>query len=532
MPTDDFQQLCTDLQQLAKSTDYSSITQKLTSRFDSTTRSILSKWQFSSALSPDERSYIALLSQVESSLVRHCLSIYNRGDEDRQTIKSLPGCLFRAKQIKLLEELVTFIREEYSFPDDDGIVVHLMLMLDTRTLAYRLCFADLHPVPIQLNDTLKECLNDQRAKACFDEIILPEKSRKKLAINQHRFFLGCATFAVALFGSNRHSSVPQIDEKYVYRLAKLVRLVLKRPAFERDELNIYCLRGVLALLSNCIAIESWLQVINAALVDPKNFGAQQKNPFNVDFFSSMIYTLLGSKALQENAQQSESNDQALLIDIALVFLDKWCYTSEDDEDEPDKASQSVSPSIANQVLHFLRSTSESDGISRNTSIILPYMKAKYDRIRLMTFAILVNVIDYDDFKGLENSNPHMARDLVDLSFSFLKKSSPDRPYKGISFNLLLRYLFRFLIQDLVKREAIKHLPELVAYARKQEFYALRIIYRISTYSKLKDDLAKSVELKSFLDTDAKILFEPNPAMKKLHEQIQMNLAPEPELTTG
>ena len=530
MPTNDFQELYGDLQQLAKTTDYSSIAQTLTARFDPTTKSILSKWKANATLDQEERSYVHLLSEVESSLVRHSLSIYNRGEEDQENTDLFSRCLFRSNQVKILEELVIFIRDEYSFGKDDGIVLDLIRMLDTRTLAYRLCFDNLNPPPNNLNATLKECLNHHRAKMCFDEITLPDITPKKRGVNQHRFFVGCVTFAVALFKKNLSTAVPQMEDKYIYRLAKFVRVILRRPNFEKNELNIYCLRGVLAFLSNCIPTEHWLQVINTALVDPNNIPAQQMNPFNVDFFSLLIYSLLGSKHLQKNATQSEANDEALLVDIALVFLDKWCYTS--DDEESGETSKTLVPSTSNQVLHFLRSTDETHSNPRKPTYFRPYITAKYDRIRLVAFAVLVNVIDYQDF---EKSNPgRMANELVDLNFFFLKRAESKRIYKGISLNLLFSYLFRFLVQDVVKKAAMKYLPDLVDYARKQEPRALQSIYRITTSSdqSVRTSLAESVELNAFLDKEAKTLFESNLGMQKLHEQIQANLKPPPALTEG
>jgi hypothetical protein len=263
MLDDDLNSLFSELQQLERSKNDSDIASKLGRRFASQTDKIISNWIGDTSLSNKENQYLDILSNLELSLARHCLSIYNTGESDQDVASIVRKSLFQTKQTNSLTNAVKFIRENQQCNNEDEILVYIMRMLDARTLIYRLYFTELHSPPVDLNKELYACLNHKETKRCLDQTILPNETTTKISTNRHRFFLGCCTFAVALFQHNINALTnDKENEKYIYRLAKYVRVVLKQENFANNELIVYCLRGILALLTNCISTEYWLDIIN------------------------------------------------------------------------------------------------------------------------------------------------------------------------------------------------------------------------------------------------------------------------------
>ncbi|CAF4234307.1 unnamed protein product, partial [Rotaria magnacalcarata] len=99
-------------------------------------------------------------------------------------------------------------------------------------------------------------------------------------------------------------------------------------------------------------------------------------------------------------------------------------------------------------------------------------------------------------------------------------------YKGISFELLLRYLLRFLVQDVIKEETIPYIANLVIFAEQRHLNALKILRRISSSTKLTQKLIENLPFDKFLKTTADALFDNDPTMKRITEEIRRNLAPE------
>jgi hypothetical protein len=536
----DFNSLLTQLEQLEKSKDYLSIGNTLDRRFDSKINDIIGKWTSNETLVNEERKFLDLYSNLQLTFVEYCLFDYTITINDENIIELFRKCLFRAKQIDGLKQAVIFIRDEQQTNDteseDDEILLYLMRMIDARTLAYRLCYKDLNPPPTNLNDELILCLNDRHAKNYLYNIKSLDETDDTTLINRklnyrHQFFAGCCTFAVALFEENKGILKDKDHTKYICLLAKYVRVVLRKNHFEEYQSMLYCLRGILAILTNCVPTENWINIINTALANEEDDNAQQANPFNTDLFVLIISRLLASNILREKTIQYGSSDATLLVDIALIFLNKWSDTPRDlgDDDDADETNnESLLSDEPNQVFRLLRSNTELGEKLGSSRVIIPYIDAKYDRLRLMALSTLSNIMSFKDFEDLQKKKPTMAQDLVELIFDFINRAvaQSTRKYKGISFERLLRYLLRFLVQDVVKKQTITYISKIVDYAKDRQLYALKILRRISSSPEMKQDLINDLQLKEFLENEANILFDSNPRMKKIIDQIRRNLAPE------
>ncbi|CAF4823751.1 unnamed protein product, partial [Rotaria sp. Silwood2] len=340
----DFDSLLLQLQELDKSKDYLTIGNTLDRRFDSKINDIIRKWISNNRLSNEEKTFIDLYSSLQLYFVEYCFFDSQSITNNEDIIELFRTCLFRAKQIDDLKQAVIFIRDEQpskeTASEEDEMIIYLMRMLDARSLAYRLCFKDLKPPPRNLNNELNLCLIHLHAKNYLYNMKSNTNTNKNMHVSyRHRFFIGCCTFAVALFDENKRCLKNDDNKKYICLLAKYVRIVLSTKNFEQNKSFLYCLRGILALLTNCVPTENWIQIINRALANPNDDDAQEANPFNTELFSLIIVRLLGSNTLRNKAIRSDSNDSTSLVDVALIFLNKWYATSielnDDDDDDDD-----------------------------------------------------------------------------------------------------------------------------------------------------------------------------------------------------
>lgn len=532
--TNDINSLLFQLEELNKSKDYSAIGNTL-DRFDSKITDIIKKWISNSKLSNEEINVIDLYSKLQLCFVEYYFFESQSTVDNESIIELFRKCLFRMKQINDLKQAVIFIRDEQPSNDNkteqDQMLIYIIRMLDARSLAYRLCFKDLNPPPRDLNNELNLCLTHDYAKNYFYQMKLNHDTNKTFNISyRHEFFVGCCTFAIALFEENKRIFENDDKTKYICLLAKYVRIVLSRKKFEENKSCVYCLRGILALLTNCVPTNKWTPIINRALANPDDKDAQVANPFNREFFSFIIVRLLGSKTLRNKAVQSDSNDITSLIDVALIFLNKWCDTTEDLTDDRDYtiSNESSSSDEQNQVLRLLRSTELSNEDLHASQILIPYIDAKYDRVRLMAVSTLSRTMNYTDFQNLQQKKPNMAQDIVKLIFYFIDRAviAVNYQYKGISFELLLRYLLRFLVQDVIKEETIPYISKLVTFAERRHLNALKILRRISSSTKLTQKIIENPEFDKFLKTTADALFDNDPTMKRIIEEIRQNLTPE------
>ena len=207
-----FNSLLSELEELNKSKDYLNIGNTLGRRFDSNINDIITKWTSNATLLNEEKKFLDLYSILQLSFVEYCLFDYNITINDENIIELIRKCLFRSKEIIILKQAVIFIRDEQKSNDseteEDEILIYLMRMIDARTLAYRLCFKDLNPPPINLNDELILCLTHRHAKNYLHNIKSIDETNQISSINKilhyrHQFFIGCCTFAVALFETNK-----------------------------------------------------------------------------------------------------------------------------------------------------------------------------------------------------------------------------------------------------------------------------------------------------------------------------------------
>ena len=525
------QELLNLLKKLSSSTDINLIADTLSENFAKETKTILSDWRSQNNFDIEKKQYLDLISQLEFRVVKEYLSMQNEGHENKSNVNKLPKCLFRTNQIDSLKDTVIFIRDDDKYNDEDIVLSYIIRMLDARTLSYRLCWEVLQPHPKELNSELVHCLNHKRAKNCFDQLIFPTLSLK-ISKYQREFFIGCCTMAVALYLENKELLKSSDHKKFIYRLSKYVRIILNDTNFHQDPTNIYCLRGIFAILNNCVPTKSWLDIINKAL-NTQEETFQRENPFNEDLFRCIINNLFGSKEIQSKAISSSISDEALLVDVALVFLYKWCYTASADTDEYNhqndlnlNRSQNLDQPISNEVVNYLRSSGDHGDVESRAMNVYAYTKAKYDRIRLMAFATLVNVMDYKIFQSIKHSDQNAAQDLVSLIFEFIEKAETaglKREYKGITFELLLRFLLRFTVQDFIKKEVIHHLPKLIKYAENHEIYALQVIRRISFDRDLRIKLSTNKDLEKYLNVTVIDRASVNQKFKEIAEQIKENL---------
>jgi hypothetical protein len=518
-----FISLLAQLKELEKSKDYSNIIDTFNSKFDSDANKIIEKWTSNETLSNDEKKYIDSYSNIQLSYVKYCSFDSNTIADIQTLIGKLPVLLFQRKQLEILADAVRFIREQQSTStEDDYMLICIIRMIDTRSLAYRLCFKSIRMPTTALNDELEECLLFREAKNYLHGVKSNNDTNRDTVIDiRHQFFIGCCTFSVALYEDNKEKLTD--NDKYVYLLAKYIRVMLNKKDFKDNEAIHYCLRGIFALLTNYIRHDYWSNIMNNGLGNEADEDAQKKNPFNLDLFSLIINRLLASNTLQKKTEESNLNDETLLLDAVLVFLVKWSDTPQDliDEEEEKSSSTSEQP---NQLLHCLQSHQE---FQQTAQILVPYIDAKYDRIRLMALSILSNIMHDQDFKDLENKKPHMAKDLVKLLFDFINQAEKQsgHSYKGIAFYTLLHSLLRFLVQDFIKKETLPYISQIVHYAKKQDIYPLKILFKISTNPGLREDLSKNVDLKTFLDTDADLIYGANSTMSTIVKYIRQNLAP-------
>ena len=543
-----FHTLLSVLEELTQTDDHRKIAQALNVSFDATIKDIFTKWINNESITDEERRWLDLYSRLQLFFVERCFLNSSATNEDAETINCFPRYLFRSKQTDILKEVVIFVREEQKVPDasteGDSMFVYLMRMLDARALAYPLCFKSLKPPPTSLNEELLLCLAHLDAMQYVQAIELLSENdtsgpRTELLHYRHQFFIGCCTLSVALFESNHQIVIKSDPKKYICALATYVRVMLKEKDFVQNLASVYCLRGIMAILTNCVPTDSWLRIINRALAEGSDEDARKENPFNREFFQLIIHRLIGSPLLRNQATLSEICQGTLLVDIALIFLNKWSDTGDsltnDDDDAEENNNPSAPPTETNQVFALLRADAELDGNLKASQIIVPYIDAKYDRLRLMALATLSNIMEFTDFENLQVSKPNMVHDVVKLLFYFIDRAfaNPKKEFKGISFNRLLRYLFRFLAQDVVKSQTITYVSELVTFARNFHIYALKILERISSALALKEALLSNEAFRTFFDNDASIQYESNSSMKKLSDQICRNLKwKQPEESSG
>jgi hypothetical protein len=532
----DFDSLLSKLQQLKNSKDYLSISNTLDHHFHPIINNIIQKWISNGILSNEEKEFFDLYSNLQLSFVEYCFFNSDTTANIQTMITKFPGNLFKKTQTDVLADAVAFIRKGYFNNSNDStkedlILVYIMRMLDARSLAYRLCFKDLISPPRNLNSELHECLTHRQAKNYLYGVKSMDKTNTNMFIDsRHKFFIGCCTYAIALFDENKGFLKNDDQNKYICLLAKYVRSMLNQKNFQQDKSILYCLRGVLALLNNCVPTDNWLPIINKALANENDDDAQQANPFNIDLFSLIINRLLGSNILRDKAIQSNSYDATSLVDVALIFLNKWFDTSsdldDDDDDDNDKNNnKSVSTHEPNQVLRLLRSNIKIGENVSTSQIIIPYFEAKYDRLRLMAISTLSVIMSYKDFKDLEKKKINMAKDIVTLIFHFIDRAvaQETHQYKGISFERLLCYLLRFLVQDTIKAQTVLYVSQIIDYAKSRHIYALKILRKLSTSPDIQKLLLQNANLEGFLKTDADHIYKPNQKMYKYIEDIRQNL---------
>ena len=518
-----------ELVNLEKSNNYSTVIDALNDHFDSHVNNILEKWTSYQTLTNDEKNYLKSYSNIHLSIVKYCLFHSNTLPEIQTLINQLSERLFQRTQIETLATTVDFIRNQQSnstrrINENDPIFLELMKLIDARSLTYRL-IKDIGRTNAALDDALNDCLLHSHSTSYLHTVRKNEKSDPNMPITyQHQFFLGCCTFGVALFYGNKEKlkDKPEYD-KHVCLLVKYVRIMLKRTDFVDNPSIHYCLRGIFALLTNSIPHQYWLDIMNKGLADNANENAQEKNPFNLDLFSLIINKLLASKTFQKKTESSILNDETLLIDSTMVFLVNWTDTERNLDDNEEITER---PSSINQLLHYI----QSDESFKNTNqILIPYINAKYDRPRLMTLSILSILMNYEDFEKLQSTKPRMSKDLVELIFSFLDQAAKqhDQIYKGISLDTLLRYLYRFLVQDFIKRETLPYLSRIIDYARSLHKYALKILRRLTMDLKFQKELGENQDLKQFLDHDADLRYTKNSTMYPIITEIRQNLKPLP-----
>lgn len=521
-----------DLLDLEKRKDYDTVIDQINDDFGSDVDRILEKWRLHQTLTKDEKKYLESYSNIYLSIVKHCLFYVNIQPGISELISKLRERLFQCTQIVTLGTTINFIRNQQPndtrrIDENDPIFIDLMKLIDARSLTYRL-IKDIDRINADLDDALNDCLLHAISKSYLHKVKKTEQTDPNRSITyQHQFFLGCCTFGVALFQGNKEKfkNERKYDE-HVCLLVKYVRIMLERTDFVENSAIHYCLRGIFALLTNSIPHQYWLDIMNHGLADGADKNAQEKNPFNLDLFSKIFHKLLAPNALQKKTQDATLNDETLLIDSTMVFLVKWADTQRDLDDN-DKANPTTdrSPST-NQLLHQI----QLDPSFRNINqILIPYINAKYDRLRLMTLSILSILISNEDFENLQSKEAEMSKNLIELLLSFVDRAAEqqDRSYKGISLDTLLYYLYRFLIQDFIKRETPPHLSRIIKYARSHHEYALKILRRITLARDLQKVLREHQDLKQFLDVDANHLFTKNSIGYSIIEDIRQNLIPPP-----
>ena len=529
--------LIDDLIELTHEKNFLVIAEKIDQHYDASIKRILTNWMTDIAVNDTEKKFLDLYSSLQLSFVEHFYLNFNQSDDNADLIRILRKSLFRNKQIEILKDIVIFIREEQKQNrfnvENDVMFVYLMRMFDSRTLAYRLCAAGLSPPPNDLIEELLLCFNHRDIKLYLYEIKEYDANSNRKSIDEfisyrHQFFIGCCTFAVATFQSNRDLLSNEDQKKIIYLLAKYLRVIMNTENFTRKNSYLYCLRGILTILTNGLKTDEWIKIINHALSHPQDVDAQRVNPFNWDLFTLLIMQLFGSEFLQKRAIESVYCLETTLIDVAFVFLNKWSDTLTDQDDD-DNSRQIVTSNRTNQVHLLLSSTLvKQDTKIVPSQIIIPYINAKYDRIRLMVLATLSEIMNFQDFQALQSKHNRLGEDLVKLLFDFVERAlmNPMRQYKGISFERLLRYLFRFLNQDFIKQHTIAYISTLVTLAGQHHFYALKILRRISSSPAMKNALLENEQLVSLINRDAVILFDTNPKMKSLIVQIRDSLFPE------
>ncbi|UJR25085.1 hypothetical protein I4U23_006446 [Adineta vaga] len=477
--SNDLHSLLSQLEELENSTDYLTIINTFGNHFHRQINELITKWIANEDLSTDETRFFDLYSKLQLSPVEYCLFRSDTTANIPTIIEQFPRNLFQRTSTDKLTEAVEYIREEHfnSRSEDDIILVYIMRMIDARSYAYRLQMNysnDMHPRTfyVELYDGL---VHRHGKKYLHDVKLFNETNEKIVLTNRHKFFLGCSTYAVALFPENRYLLKDSNEKttKYINLLAKYVRVMLKQNHFEQNSSILYCLRGVLALLTNCVPTENWIHIINKALANPNDIDVQQTNPFNLDLFSSIVKRLLGSNIIHDKAIQSDSHIVTSLVDVALIFLCKWFGTLIDREDDEEIQTKKEEPS---EVLQLLRLNKQFNDKISTSEIIFSYIDAKYDRLRFMSVAILSSLMSFNDLEKLKEKNNHIWKDIVTLIFQFIDQAVAHerKQYKGISFDLLLCYLYRFLLQDGVKTETVPYISQITQYATGGDLTALKV----------------------------------------------------------
>ena len=327
MDENTLRQLCEELEALKRSANRPSILAKFDQRFDRIIMEVLPQC-LRRTLTRMEKAAIDLVSSLELIIIQHLMELQNEEKPLPTNQFNVGQRFFLQMKIGVLAVLVEVAQEENL---DDDILLYLSRMIDARALSYQWFWNELPP-QMYLNKGLGGCVKHQKTKDALDQTNFPGETRHRISVNTQRFFLGSSTFAVASFSKDEFQ-LNADDTKLVCRFAKFVRTILSEENFVENEANVYCLRGIFALLTHNISREYWLPIINEALASESGSPARQRNPFNAHFFSSIFSKLLGSPKLQKDARESTSNDGALLVDIALVFLERWCYTALNDEND-------------------------------------------------------------------------------------------------------------------------------------------------------------------------------------------------------
>ncbi|CAF1542333.1 unnamed protein product [Adineta ricciae] len=524
--SNDLTSLLFQLQQLQNSTDYSTISNTIDARFHTKIDELITKWISNENLSADEKSFFDLYSNHLLSPVEYCLFHADETVDISAITGPFRRNLFQKTSTDKLIEAVEYIREEHwnHRDENDVILVYIMKMIDARSYAYRLQIDSLTDMlPRTLYSEIYDSLIHRHGKKYLYNVKSLDKKNEKLVIsNRHRFFLGCSTYAVALFPEYQNLLKEAEQTKYIYLLAKYVRVMLKMNNFEKNPNILYCLRGVLALLNNCVPVQNWMHIINKAIANPNDVNAQQANPFNVDLFSLIVKRLLASNIIHDKAVGSSSPTVTSLVDVALIFLNKWFGSAMDrDEDERDAANEEQS-----ELLQLLRSNDDFNDKRNTAQTVFTYINAEYDRLRFMSIAILSSLMSFDDLEKLKRKNGNIWKDIVMLIFHFINRAvvHESKQYKGISFGLLLCYLHRFLTQDGVKKETLPFVSQIVQYARDGELIALKILRRISTDPWTRSELTANTDFDRLINTDTN-LFHAESRMHKYIEDIRRNLQP-------
>jgi len=525
------QSLISKLEVFERSQDYLDVIEQLKDdgQYDTTANNILEDWTERQTLSTNQRKYMDLYSNIQISFVKYYVFNWLTQDNVQSIIGKLYERLIQKKQLSKLQNAIEFIDEEQSNEsfNDDSMLVYIMRMIDARSCAHLLmqCSKDQLERIKDFYEAIEKCLEYQKVRRYLRQIEPTNRNQNSTTLSYlHQFYMGCCTFAVARYSLfNGKLNTNENGVKCVYVLAKYVRVSLDQTDFDRTKSSQYCVRGILTLLTNYISHNYWLNVMNRAFADRTDEDLQAKNPFNINLFCLIIDKILDSERIKKIAFQSGSNDESLLLDSTVVFLNQWIDTQTNDDDDDDQKNTTNS-STSNQLL-FLFNTH--DNLKTISKIMIPYIDAKYDRLLLMSISLLSIVMSAGDLSNVQTKKETMAKDLLTLIFNFIKQAKEHHggQFKGIKFDKLLSYLHQFLIQDFIKTEALRYLSQIIQYARERNFIALKILQRISTNPDLTEVLTKNEDFTNFIEIEADQLYRVNPKFYKIIESIRQNLVP-------